>query len=79
MTTTLTTKDNQLHTGYKISEADGIITLRDLATTNTKKIPHAQVTAEKESGSAMIAGLTAALTKKELADLIAYLSSLKKK
>ncbi|MGI9266595.1 MAG: PVC-type heme-binding CxxCH protein [Akkermansiaceae bacterium] len=79
MTTTLTTKDNQLHTGYKISEVDGIITLRDLATTNTKKILHAQVTVEKESGSAMIAGLTAGLTKEELADLIAYLASLKKK
>ncbi len=79
MTTTLTTKDGQLHTGYKISESNGIITLRDLATPNTKKLPHANITTEKESGSAMAPGLTATLTQQELADLIAYLSGLKKK
>ena len=79
MTTKIKTKDNQLHIGYKIGTKDGAVTLRDIATPNKKKIPKANILKEEEAGSAMVAGLAAALSRQELADMIAYLAGLKKK
>ena len=51
---------------------------RDIATPNVKKIARASIRKKEESGSEMVDGLTAMLTDGELADLIAYLSALKK-
>ena len=79
MTTRITTKGNQLYVGYKTADKDGAITLRDIATTNQRKIAKADVIKEEEAGSAMVAGLTSALSRQELADLIAYMAGLKKK
>jgi|GEM_PF-92189 len=79
MTTKITTKDKQLHVGYPIAEKDGVLTLRDIATANTKKIARADIVSKEEAGSSMIAGLTVMLSPEELADLIAYLAGLKKK
>ena len=79
MTTRITTRDKQIHTGYLLSEEGGVINLRDIATPNVKKIARESVRKEEEAGSAMVIGLTAALSREELADLIAYLASLKKK
>ncbi len=78
MTTQITTKDNQLHVGYKIGTKDGAVSLRDIATPNEKKISKADILKEEEAGSAMVAGLTAALSRQELADMITYLAGLTK-
>ena len=79
MTTKITTKDDQLHVGYRLSEEGGVVRLREIATPNVKKIARENIKNEEEAGSSMVAGLTAGLTDAELADLIAYLSALKKK
>ena len=78
MTTQITTKNDQYHTGYVISEEGSEITLRSIPTKDFKKIAKASVIDRVESGSVMVAGLTSMLTDRELADLIKYLSSLKK-
>ena len=79
MTTLITTKDGQQLLGYRLSEEGGEVSLRDLASLDIRKVARAHIQTESEAGSAMIAGLTDALTDAELADLITYLSGLKKK
>ncbi|MEM7366142.1 MAG: c-type cytochrome, partial [Pseudomonadota bacterium] len=79
MTAKITTKDNQLHVGYRLSEEGGVIRLREIATPKVKKIARADIKSEEDAGSSMVAGLTAGLTEAELADLISYLAGLKKK
>lgn len=79
MTTLITTKDGQQVLGYRLSEEGGEVSLRDLASLDIRKVARAHIQTESEAGSAMIAGLTDALTDAELADLITYLSGLKKK
>ena len=78
MTTLIITKDGQQHVGYRLSEEGGEVSLRDFASPEVQKIARANIQKETEAGSAMIVGLTSALTDAELADLIAYLSGLKK-
>ncbi|MEM1294642.1 MAG: PVC-type heme-binding CxxCH protein [Verrucomicrobiota bacterium] len=79
MMTQITTKDDRLHVGYRLSEDSGVVSLRDIASPNVKKIARAYIKKEEDAGSAMVVGLTATLTDGEVADLIAYLSELKKK
>ena len=78
MTTKITTKDDQLHVGYRLAEQSGVLHLRDIASASVKKIARTNIKHEEEAGSSMIPGLTAALTEAELAHLIAYLAALKK-
>lgn len=79
MTTRLTTKDGKTHMGYWLSEENGVVTLRNIAAPIEQKIAKAEIVQKEDAGSGMPAGLTAALNRQELADLIAYLSGLKKK
>lgn len=79
MTTKITTKDDRLHVGYRLSEEGGVVRVRDIATADVTKIARANIKKEEEAGSSMVAGLTAGLSEAELADLVSYLAGLKKK
>ncbi len=60
----------------KASEQSGDLILRELATESLIRVRRDEVELASELGSAMPPGLTAALTREELLDLIRYLSEL---
>ncbi|OAI57426.1 hypothetical protein AYO47_08070 [Planctomyces sp. SCGC AG-212-M04] len=75
----LATADGRVHTGVIASETSSEITLRT-ADFNEVRIPRADVESFKESDtSIMPAGVDQRLNRTELADLIAYLASLKER
>lgn len=70
-------KDGSQHLGFVIGEADGVVTLRNIAG-QSFQIRRAEVREEKHLAQSMMPeGLVAALTPDEFASLIEYLLSLK--
>ncbi len=76
LATTITTKDGRIMQGYKISEANGELQLRDLLGATIHKFQTADLTARTDAGSLMPEGLTGLMTREELRDLVAYLATL---
>ena len=70
----VTTKNGGVHQGYEQRSRAKDVILRPLTQTTTITIPHVEISEQTELGSAMPAGLTANLSKQQLADLIRYLS-----
>ncbi len=74
---TVTTKDQQVFTGYEDRSADGVLYLRDAATQKTVPIKVSDIAKKEEIGTIMPAGLTNSLSREQLRDLIAYMAHLK--
>lgn len=74
---TITTKDQQVFSGYEDRSEDGILYLRDAATQKTVPIKLSDIAKKEEIGTIMPAGLTNSLTREQLRDLIAYMTHLK--
>ncbi|MDA7875137.1 HEAT repeat domain-containing protein [bacterium] len=75
--TQIYTDEGRAFSGYVTSENNGSVGLRDLATGMVREIPAVTIDERVDKGTAMPAGFTSALTRKELRDLIAYLARLK--
>lgn len=75
--TTILTDDGRALSGYLTSEDVDSVGLRDLATGKVREISVETIEDRVNKGTAMPAGFTNSLTRKELRDLIAYLASLK--
>jgi len=76
--TTVTTKDGRTMMGYKTSESEAELGLRDMAIGTITNLPKSQIASRTDAGSLMPEGLTASLSRDELRDMIAYLASLGK-
>jgi putative membrane-bound dehydrogenase-like protein len=74
--TTVNTKDGRTLTGYKVSDANGNLQLRDFTAATIHQLQATDIATRTDSGSLMPEGLVALMTREELRDLIAYLSSL---
>jgi putative membrane-bound dehydrogenase-like protein len=74
--TTLTLKDGRRLQGYKISEYNGTLQFRDLASNSLTTYDTKGIKERQEAGSLMPEGLIMNMTRTELRDLIAYLASL---
>lgn len=77
LATSLTTKDGASVVGYVQSERDGLIVIRDITSRVDTTLPLKQVADRQDAGTIMPAGLTSQLSRTQVADLIAYLASLK--
>ena len=71
------TSDGKIYTGIKIRQTDSELILRD-AEDREVAIPVRSIEEQKTAGSLMPAGLTEALTRPELIDLVRFLSQLGK-
>ena len=71
------TSDGKLYTGIKLRQTDSELVLRD-AEDREVAIPVNSIEEQKPAGSLMPAGLTEALTRPELIDLVRFLSQLGK-
>ena len=76
--TQITTTDGDEFQGYKLKETPQELTLRELATGREVRLAKPRIQELTDSGTAMPDGLTAALRRDELRDLIRYLSELGK-
>ncbi len=76
LATTATTHDDEYHQGYKVRETATELVLRAAATGREVRIAKKDIAEMTEAGTLMPEGLTAGMTRPELVDLIAYLSSL---
>lgn len=74
--TTISTRDGRRLQGYKISDANGELQLRDLLSANVSRFAAADIVSRQDSGSLMPEGLVGLMTREELRDLIAYLTTL---
>jgi putative heme-binding domain-containing protein len=72
----VTTKDSRLIEGIKQSETGDELAIRDTLTGEITRVRRAQVAQIKPTGSVMPEGLTAPLTRQQLADLVRYLLEL---
>ena len=70
----VTTKNGNVHQGYEQRSRAKDVILRPLTQATTITIPHGEIREQTELGSAMPAGLTANLSRQQLADLIRYLA-----
>ena len=70
----VTTKNGDIHQGYEQRSRAKDVIIRPLTQSATITIPHGEIRKQTELGSAMPTGLTANLSKQELADLIRYLA-----
>lgn len=75
--TSILTKDGRRLQGYKVSDANGELQLRDFLG-GTSKLSSTEIATRTESGSLMPEGLIAMMTREELRDLVAYLTTLGK-
>lgn len=75
LATSVVTKDGRRLQGYKVSEANGELGLRDFIG-GVSKLLASEITSRTDAGSLMPEGLVALMTREELRDLIAYLASL---
>ena len=75
--TRVLTDDGRTFSGYLTSDGNATVGLRDLVTGKVRAIPTETIEARVNKGTAMPSGFTNSLTRKELRDLITYLSSLK--
>ncbi len=73
----ITTKDNQVFTGYEDRIEDGVLFLRDAATQKIIPIKESNIAKKEEIGTIMPPGLTNSLSREQLRNLVAYLVSLK--
>jgi putative heme-binding domain-containing protein len=78
MTTAVITKNDQIYQGFHASEDKQMLILRDPAKDELIRIPISEIARRKEIGSVMPEGLTNALTRAELRDLIRFLADLGK-
>ncbi len=78
MTTAVITRGDQIYQGFHASEDKQTLILRDPAKDELIRIPIAEIARRKEVGSVMPEGLTNALTRTELRDLIRFLADLGK-
>lgn len=76
--TNVVTKDGCRLQGYKVSDANGELHLRDFLGGGVTKLAANQIVSRQESGSLMPEGLAALMTREELRDLVAYLMTLEK-
>ncbi len=74
--TMIKTKDGRTLQGYKVSDANGELQLRDLLTKSVTKFAASEIVSRTDAGSLMPEGLVALMTREELRDLIAYLTTL---
>jgi putative heme-binding domain-containing protein len=74
----VSTKTGDEYSGYAISEDATELKLRDVATNTIQRIPKSAIAKRTNAGTIMPDGLTAGLSRQELCDLIAYLTSLGK-
>ena len=74
--TTLTKKDGARMQGYKVTESNGELQLRDFLTGAVHRIGTGEIAERQEAGSLMPEGIIATMTREQLRDLIAYLASL---
>ncbi|MEE2947332.1 MAG: PVC-type heme-binding CxxCH protein [Verrucomicrobiota bacterium] len=72
----VTTKNGDIHQGYEQRSRAKDVILRPLTQEARIIIRHGEIREQTELGSAMPAGLTANLSKQQLADLIRYLAEL---
>ncbi|MDA1052874.1 MAG: c-type cytochrome [Planctomycetota bacterium] len=75
--TTLLLADGRVVSGYVIAEHDGRVALRDLTTGSIEEFAADAIEERLKKGTAMPAGFTNTLTRTELRDLVAFLSSLR--
>ena len=75
--TTILTEDGKLLSGYLTSENTESVGLRAIATGKVREISVDTVEERVSKGTAMPAGFTNSLTRKELRDLVAFLYSLR--
>ena len=75
-TLTLFTDDGDVVSGYLTGEEGGVVRIRDLATGKILEIPTDGITDRLGKTTAMPSGFTNTLTRAELRDLIAFLSTL---
>lgn len=73
----ITTKDGETMMGYRESEEDGVLVIRDTAAGTEKSVNRREIQKLEQIGSLMPPGLTNGLSREELRDLVAYLMSLK--
>ncbi len=76
--TTVMMKDGRSLQGYKIAESAAELQLKDMLNGQIHKLSPAQIANKLEAGSLMPEGLTMAMTRTELVDLVAYLMTLGK-
>jgi putative heme-binding domain-containing protein len=76
--TTVLMKDGRSLQGYKIAESAAELQLKDMLNGQIHKLSPAQIANKLEAGSLMPEGLTMAMTRTELVDLVAYLMTLGK-
>jgi putative heme-binding domain-containing protein len=79
MATRVITTDGRLVTGYKVKETAEEVHLRDPSTRKVLRIARKNIDEMGDIGSLMPEGLTVAMTREELRDLIRYLSELGRK
>jgi putative heme-binding domain-containing protein len=79
LATRVITTDGRLVTGYKVKETAEEVQLRDPSTRKMHRIARKSIGEMSDVGSLMPEGLTAAMTREELRDLIRYLSELGRK
>lgn len=72
----ITTKDGEVHQGYKIREDVGEILLRDVQLNQELRISNGNIAKQRAVGSLMPSGLANQLTRAEFCDLLRYLSEL---
>jgi putative heme-binding domain-containing protein len=75
---TATLKDGSVISGFKQLHTDSVLGIRDIQTGEIRTLQRSETTQMKVGGTLMPEGLTAALSEKELADLIRYLGDLGK-
>lgn len=72
----ITTTDGATHQGYLRGETAEAVALLDHLEGRVVRLPRARITAQRQLGSLMPAGLVDGLTREELRDLLAYLMGL---
>ena len=73
----ITTRDNQVYTGYEDRTEGDMLYLRDTTTRQTVPIRISNIARKDEIGTVMPPGLTNSLTRTQLRDLISFLTKLK--
>jgi len=79
LSTTITTRDDQVVSGHLKHEDKQRIVIEDAATRTRKTLAPGNVAQRQDAGTVMPPGLTSQLNRKELRDLIRFLSEQKGK
>ncbi len=73
---TVTLKDGTVVTGFKQTETDESVAIKDLATGEVKTLPRGEIHDLQSGGTVMPDGLTAGMDERQLAHLVRYLMGL---